>query len=280
MLYTAHAWPESSRRPALACTATQSCRLQCRAAFLVNRPLSTWQGCTHAFQYLRHPHLIGRLHFMITSLYRWCSPFPPIRPHCVGHLRYHPPPPEDSHSSSSSSPPLPPPLYLRKLITTSGRTPPRPRLVQSPGTRLPQRHAWIMDEASESGLSRANRQSIPCDMSFVAWPVRLHRKSRSTNRYCSQTRTTTLVAWYHLALSSLGKGQSAQVSKEVVSGPEAIAEDPVMSIPRRIVLEAKQRKLVGSQPPRTAGSVKSDGRGVHSCIPCRGQAPCEENLAV
>lgn len=114
------------------------------------------------------------------------------------------------------------------------------------GARLSQKHAWIIDEVSKSGLPRANRQTISRDRSFVAWPGRLHRHSSPTNRYCLQTRTTALIALYHLALSAPGKGWSARASKEAVSGPEAIAGDPEMSTPRRIVLEPIQAELVGS----------------------------------
>lgn len=181
----------------------------------------------------------------------------------------------------------PPPLPPSRPFLNVGKGLPKPDALDhalcwcnSLGARLPQRHAWIIDEVSKSRLPTANRKTIFHDRSFVAWPVRLHRHDRSSNWYCLQTRTTTSLTLYHLALFFPGKEWSARVSKEVVSGPEAITTGPVMSAPRRIVLEAIEIELVGSQPPWVAGSVPSDNPSVHSCIPCRDQATYEESLAV
>lgn len=171
----------------------------------------------------------------------------PRRPFSLPPLQLQllfPIPPPSSSSSSISA------YQIRMNSTTPSA---------GAGSRLPQKHAWVIDEVSKSGLPRANRQTISRDRSFVAWPGRLHRHSSSTNRYCLQTRTTTLVALYHLALSAPGKGWSARVSKEVVSGPEAIAVDPEMPTPRRIVLESIQTGLMGSWAPWGAVSVTTDG---------------------
>lgn len=165
----------------------------------------------------------------------WLPPLP---------LLFPLPPPSSSSSSSSIS------AYQNCMNSTAPSA--------GAGARLPQKHAWIIDEVSKSGLPIANRQTISRDRSFVAWPGRLHRHSSSTNRYCLQTRTTTLVALYHFALSAPGKGWSARVSKEVVSGPEAIAVDPEVPTPGRIVLESTQTELMGSYAPWGAGAVRTD----------------------
>lgn len=136
-----------------------------------------------------------------------------------------------------------------------------------------QRHAWVIDEVRKYGLSRANRQTISHDRSFVAWPVKLHRHNRSTNGQSFLTQTETLVALYHITWFPPGKAFPARVSKKGIGWTRCHCRRPSCLLLRELCSRSYRPWPFGLLE---AGSVASGDPSFYSCISYQALASCEQ----